>query len=65
MVGENKVSAQTDVATDTYTRADRLTVMLDHCKAAKKEADELDEKFLAYLLAMAIQEGQSRMPGKR
>jgi hypothetical protein len=40
-------------------KVDRLVTLIDHCTAAKAIADELGEKLLSYLLAMAIQEGRS------
>lgn len=42
-------------------RLECLVELVDHCTAAKGMADDLDEKFLAYLLAMAIQETRSAM----
>ena len=41
------------------SRIDRLVELIDHCTAAKGAADELGEKLLSYLLAMAIQESRS------
>lgn len=40
---------------------DKLVELIDHCTAAKKIADEMGETFLAYLIAMAIQEGRTAM----
>lgn len=52
----------------TQTHIDRLVALLDHCTQAKDTADAIGEKFLSYLLAMAIQESRSAMrqstPGK-
>lgn len=42
-------------------RMDRLVELVDHCAAAKDTADRLGETFLAYLLAMAIQEARAAM----
>jgi len=42
-------------------RIDRLAEAVDLCSNAKDIADALDEKLLAYLLAMAIQETRAAM----
>ncbi len=42
-------------------RVDRLAETIDQCSAAKDAADVLGEKFLAYLLAMAIEEARAAM----
>lgn len=42
-------------------RIDRLAEIVDHCTDAKRTADLLGDRFLAYLLAMAIQETRNAM----
>lgn len=42
-------------------RIDRLAEIVDQCTDAKTTADELGDRFLAYLLAMAIQETRNAM----
>ena len=44
---------------DDPSRIDRFVEIIDHCAAAKEAADALGEKFLSYLLAMAIQESRA------
>ncbi len=41
------------------SRVDKLVALIDHCAVAKEGADGLGEKFLSYLLAMAIQESRA------
>ena len=41
------------------SRVDRFVEIIDHCAAAQEAADGLGEKFLSYLLAMAIQESRA------
>lgn len=43
----------------SQSRIDRLVEIMDHCGAAKQSADEMGDKFLSYLLAMAIQEARA------
>ena len=45
----------------TPSRSDRLVEMIDHLSAAKQTSDALGEKFLSYLLSMAIQETRVSM----
>ena len=42
-------------------RIDRLAEIVDRCTDAKAIADALGDRFLAYLLAMAIQETRNAM----
>lgn len=48
---QNRIAAQ--------SRIDRLVEIIDCCSAAKQGADEMGDKFLSYLLAMAIQEARA------
>ena len=41
------------------SRVQQMVALIDQCTAAKKTADALGEKFLAYLLAMTIQESRA------
>lgn len=43
----------------SQSRIDRLVEIIDHCSAAKQGADEMGDKFLSYLLSMAIQEARA------
>jgi hypothetical protein len=43
------------------SRTDRVVAIIDHCAAAKALADEIGNRFLAYLLAMTVQEAQSSL----
>lgn len=45
-------------------RTDRIVEIIDQCVSAKAIADKLGEKFLAYLLAMAIQEARASLQPK-
>ena len=48
------------------TRSNQLLALVEHCTAAQTVADRLGEKFLAYMLAMTIQEAKAtlgREPG--
>ncbi len=49
---EDKASA----AGPQARRIDRLVALADHCAAALTLAEGMDERFLAYLLAMAVEE---------
>lgn len=40
-------------------RGDHIKVFLDHCIAAKKVADDRNEKFLSYMLSMTIEEARA------
>ena len=46
-------------ATESRRRTEQLVDAIDHCAAAKDIADGLGDRFLAYLLAMAIQEARA------
>lgn len=46
-------------AQEPRSRVDQFVEIIDHCAAAKEAADRLGEKFLSYLLAMAIQESRA------
>ena len=48
-------------ATDAPRRIDRLAEIVDLCLEARQTALDLDEKLLAYLLAMAVQETRAAM----
>jgi hypothetical protein len=48
-----------DAAKDGRSRVELLVELIDHCTAAKDQADGLGEKFLSYLLAMALQESRA------
>ena len=50
-----------DPQTPDVRRVDRLAEVVDHCTASKLVAEELGDRFLAYLLAMAIQEARTAM----
>ena len=46
------------------SRTETLVAIIDHCGAAKTLADQVGNRFLAYLLAMTIQEARSNLrPG--
>lgn len=51
----------TVISAENPTRIEKLVELVDHCTAAKATADELGEKLLSYLLAMAIQESRAAM----
>ena len=42
-------------------RSERLVAIVDHCATAKALADGIGDKFLAYLLAMTIQEARANL----
>lgn len=54
------VNAQSSALTASE-RTDQLVQLCDYCSAAHRIADANGEKLLAYLLAMAIQEGQTAL----
>ena len=48
-------------AREERARLDQLVALVDKCNAAIDIADKLDNKFLSYLLAMAVQEARMTM----
>ena len=58
--GPKRGTASTPSEADTR-RIDRLAEIVDQCTDAKRIADQLGDRFLAYLLAMAIQETRNAM----
>lgn len=63
--GDAKNSSKTvetsQFASDERARMDQLVAIVDHCNAAIDIADKLDNKFLSYLLSMAVQEARTAM----
>ena len=46
---------------DTLSTTDQMIAIVDHCTAAKALADGISNRFLAYLLAMTIQEARTNL----
>ena len=53
---KSKIESKASVAGPPPGRIDRLVALADHCAAALTLAEGMDERFLAYLLAMAVEE---------
>ena len=45
-------------------RIDQTVAIMDHCRAAKVLADRRGDKFLSYILAMAIEEARTNLQGR-
>ena len=57
-------SASNGDASPGRSRTESLVAIVDHCAVAETLADKAGYKFLAYLLAMTIQEARSNIrPG--
>lgn len=60
--GAKRVEPDEKVApAEAPRRVDRLATIVDLCLEARQTAQDLDEKLLAYLLAMAVQETRAAM----
>ena len=59
--GSSKRVETSPLASDERVRMDQLVALVDHCNGAIEMADKLENKFLSYLLSMAVQEAKTAM----